>query len=167
MAKKHTAKGAATPAIVQLEKAGVNFRVLEYEHDADHMNDGYGLEAAEKLGISAKQVCKTLMVDVGAERVIGVVPVSGKLSMKAIASAVHAKKASMTSPEVAQRESGYVVGGISPFGQRTKHQTVIDEGVLAFDEFLVSGGKRGLDVALNPHDAVKVLHAIVANIATD
>lgn len=165
MSKKHEQTSKSTPAIAQLEKAGVTFRVVEYEHDSDHMEDGYGLEAAEKLGVNAEQVCKTLMVDTGEKRVIGIVPVNGRLSMKSIASAVHAKKASMTSPDVAQRESGYVVGGISPFGQRTHHETVLDSSVMKFDEILVSGGKRGLDVVLNPKDIVSILNATVADIA--
>ena len=165
MSKKHAETGKATPAIAQLEEAGINFRIAQYEHDADHMDDGYGVEAAEKLGVSAAQVCKTLMVDTGEKRVVGIVPVNGRLNMKAIAAAVHAKKASMTSPEVAQRESGYVVGGISPFGQKTKHETVLDTSVMQFDEILVSGGKRGLDVVLNPQDIVTLLNATVADIA--
>jgi len=164
MSKKHATTGKATPATAQLENAGITFRVVDYEHDADHMDDGYGMEAAQKLGVNAEQVCKTLMVDTGEKRVVGIVPVNGRLSMKAIASAVHAKKASMTSPDVAQRESGYVVGGISPFGQRTHHETVLDASVMHFDEILVSGGKRGLDVVLNPNDLVSLLNATVADI---
>ena len=148
MSKKHAETGKATPAIAQLENAGITFRIAQYEHDADHMDDGYGIEAAEKLGVSAAQVCKTLMVDTGEKRVVGIVPVNG-----------------MTSPEVAQRESGYVVGGISPFGQKTHHETVLDSSVMQFDEILVSGGKRGLDVVLNPQDIVTLLNATVADIA--
>lgn len=165
MSKRHSAS-SATPAIAQLEQAGVIFRILEYVHDADHMDEGYGLEAAAKLGIDASQVCKTLMVDTGNQRVVGIVPVNTRLNMKSIASAVGAKKATMTSPEVAQRESGYVVGGISPFGQRTHHQTVLDASVMNYPEILVSAGKRGLDVALDPHDLVTLLNANIAHIAT-
>ncbi|RFT31492.1 Cys-tRNA(Pro) deacylase, partial [Gardnerella vaginalis] len=91
MSKKHATTGKATPAIAQLENAGITFRVVDYEHDADHMDDGYGMEAAQKLGVNAEQVCKTLMVDTGEKRVVGIVPVNGRLSMKAIASAVNAK----------------------------------------------------------------------------
>ena len=78
MSKKHATTGKATPAIAQLENAGITFRIAEYEHDADHMDDGYGIEAAEKLGVSAAQVCKTLMVDTGEKRVVGIVPVNGR-----------------------------------------------------------------------------------------
>ena len=91
------------------------------------MDDGYGIEAARKLGFDEHQVFKTLMADTGAARVVGVVPVSGHMDLKALAAAVGAKKAAMADPKVAMRESGYVVGGISPFGQRTRHATVLDE----------------------------------------
>lgn len=98
MGKKHAATGKATPAIAQLENAGITFRVVDYEHDADHMDDGYGMEAAQKLGVNAEQVCKTLMVDTGEKRVVGIVPVNARLSMKAIASAVNAKKSKHDKP---------------------------------------------------------------------
>ena len=148
MAKKskHDKGAGSTPATVQLEKAGVEFHVYEYEHSNDHMDDGYGVEAATKLGFDEHQVFKTLMADTGAERVVGVVPVSGHMDLKALAAAVGAKKASMADPKVAMRESGYVVGGISPLGQKTRHKTVLDESALQFDQILVSGGKRGLSV---------------------
>ena len=90
------------------------------------MDDGYGVEAATKLGFDEHQVFKTLMADTGSERVVGVVPVSGHMDLKALAAAVGAKKAAMADPKVAMRESGYVVGGISPRGQRTHHKTVLD-----------------------------------------
>ena len=109
MAKKskHDKGAGSTPATVQLEKAGVEFHVYEYEHSNDHMDDGYGVEAATKLGFDEHQVFKTLMADTGAERVVGVVPVSGHMDLKALAAAVGAKKASMADPKVAMRESGY------------------------------------------------------------
>ena len=117
MAKKKHEKGAgSTPATVQLEKAGVPFKTYEYAHSNDHMDDGYGVEAATKLGFDEHQVFKTLMADTGSERVVGVVPVSGHMDLKALAAAVGAKKAAMADPKVAMRESGYVVGGISPLG---------------------------------------------------
>lgn len=164
---KAGAKGAgSTPATVQLEQAGVAFRLYEYEHSSDHMDDGYGLEAARKLGFDEHQVFKTLMADVGSERVVGVVPVSGHMDLKALAAAVGAKKATMADPKVAMRESGYVVGGISPLGQKTHHKTVLDSSALDHAEILVSGGKRGLSVGLDPHDLLAVLNAQAAPIAT-
>lgn len=155
-----------TPATLQLHAAGVEFHTYVYEHSSDHLDEGYGLEAAQKLGLDPDQIYKTLMVDVGDRRVIGVVPVSRHLQMKAIAAAVSAKKAALADPRVAQRESGYVVGGISPFGQRTRHDTVLDEGALRFEEILVSGGRRGFDVGVTPTDLLAVLHAVTAPIAT-
>ena len=164
---RHKHQSPTTPATLQLRHAGVSFRTYVYDHSQDHLDEGYGLEAAQKLGFSAAQVYKTLMVDVSDRRVIGIVPVSGHLSMKAMAAAVGSKKATLADPKVAQRESGYVVGGISPFGQRTGHQTVLDETALHFDEILVSGGRRGFDIGVNPADVVNVLHATTAPIATN
>ena len=167
-----TAAGSAddhaptTPATLQLQEAGVAFHTYVYEHSSDHLDEGYGLEAARKLGLDPDQIYKTLMVDVGDRRVIGVVPVSRHMQMKAIAAAVNAKKAVLADPKVAQRESGYVVGGISPFGQRTRHDTVLDERALRFEEILVSGGRRGFDVGVAPADLLAVLHAVTAPIAT-
>ena len=157
-------KSAATPAIRQLEDANIPFTMHEYVHEAG--DEGYGLEAAKKLGYDEAQVFKTLMADTGDERVIGVVPVNGHMSLKELAHAVGAKKAEMADPKVAMRESGYVVGGISPLGQKTHHKTVLDESALNFDEILVSGGKRGLSLGVNPHDLLAVLNATTAPIAT-
>ena len=163
---KHEKGAGSTPATVQLEKAGVPFKTYEYEHSNDHMDDGYGVEAAKKLGFDEHQVFKTLVADTGSERVVGVVPVSGHMDLKALAAAVGAKKASMADPKVAMRESGYVVGGISPLGQRTHHKTVLDESALQFDEILLSGGKRGFSIGVNPHDLLKALNAVAAPIGT-
>ena len=164
--RKHDGRAPTTPATMQLERAGIHFHTYIYEHSADHFDEGYGLEAALKLGFNADQIYKTLMVDVGERRVIGIVPVSRHLHMKALAAAVGAKKATLADPKVAQRESGYVVGGISPFGQRIRHQSILDAGALRFDEILMSGGRRGFDIGVSPTDALKVLHATTAPIAT-
>ncbi|OXM99462.1 aminoacyl-tRNA deacylase [Bifidobacterium vansinderenii] len=165
--KAKNAKGkGSTPATLQLENAGVAFTLHEYEHSNDHMDDGYGVEAATKLGYDQHQVYKTLLADTGDELVTAVVPVSGHLDMKALAAAVGAKKAQMADPKKAMRQTGYVVGGISPLGQKTHHRTVIDEGALAFDEMLVSGGKRGLSIGVAPKDLIAVLGAVTAPIAT-
>ena len=160
MSKKKHEKGAgSTPATVQLEKAGIPFKTYEYAHSNDHMDDGYGVEAATKLGFDEHQVFKTLMADTGSERVVGV-------DLKALAAAVGAKKATMADPKVAMRESGYVVGGISPLGQRTHHKTVLDESALQYDEILLSGGKRGFSIGIDPNDLLKVLDAVAAPIGT-
>ncbi len=167
MAKKSRKETAAsTPATAQLNKAGIEFQTFSYDHDSDHMDEGYGIEAASKLGFAQEQVFKTLMADTGDARVIGVVPVSGHLDLKALAAAVGAKKASMADAKTAERESGYVLGGISPLGQRTRHVTVLDASAMQYDQILVSGGKRGFDIGINPQDLVTVLNAIVAQIGT-
>ncbi|MFT8703879.1 Cys-tRNA(Pro) deacylase [Bifidobacterium aquikefiricola] len=165
--KSKSSKGkGSTPATVMLEKAGVDFHLYEYAHSNEHMDEGYGVEAAEKLGLNPHQIFKTLLADTGAERVVGIVPVSGHLDMKALAAAVGAKKASMADPRQAERETGYVVGGISPLGQRTRHRTVLDSSALEHSEILVSGGKRGFDIGINPQDLITVLKATTADIGT-
>lgn len=162
--RRHREQAAATPAIRQLEEAGVAFTMHEYDHEETY--EGYGLEAARKLGFDERQVFKTLMADTGDERVIGVVPVNGHMSLKELAHAVGAKKAQMADPKVAMRESGYVVGGISPLGQKIRHRTVLDESALDFDTILVSGGKRGLSLGVDPRGLLEVLGAVTAPIAT-
>lgn len=157
---------AGTPALVALEHAGVAHTVHPYEHDASSAV-GYGLEAAEVLGIPPEQVYKTLMADVDGTLTVAVVPVTGKLDLKALAAAVGGKRATMADPAVAERVTGYVVGGISPLGQKTAHPTVIDETVVLFDTVYVSGGRRGLDIGLAPDDLVALTDATVADIARD
>ena len=155
---------AGTPALVALEAAGVPHTAHPYEHDAG--NDvGYGLEAAQVLGVPPEQVFKTLMTVVDGALTVAVVPVTGKLDLKALAAAVGGKKAAMADRAVAERATGYVVGGISPLGQRTAHPTVVDETAELFDTVLVSGGRRGLDVELAPSDLVRLTRAVVADIA--
>lgn len=157
---------AGTPALVALERAGVAHTVHAYEHDPS-AGVGYGLEAAEVLGLAPEQVYKTLMADVDGTLTVAVVPVVGKLDLKALAAAVGGKRATMADPAVAERVTGYVVGGISPLGQKTAHPTVVDETVVLFDTVYVSGGRRGLDIGLAPDDLVALTHATVADIARD
>jgi len=157
-----------TPAIVELEAAGEEFRVHEFAHDPGSRN--YGLEAATALGVDTERVFKTLLAQVttdkGVETVVGIVPVSGQLSMRELAAAVGGKRAEMCPPEVAQRLTGYVVGGISPFGQRKRLRTVVDETCLLYDSVFVSGGKRGLDLEVHYEVLVRVLDAVLAPIGT-
>ncbi len=156
-------KGAGgTPATVALTTAGVAFTEHVYEHDPAAAS--YGMEAAEALGLAPEQVLKTLLTSVDGRLVVGVVPVSGQLDLKAVAAAVGGKKATMADPADAERATGYVVGGISPVGQRRAHPTVLDESALAFDTVYVSGGRRGLDLGLAPADLVRVTGAVVAAI---
>ena len=140
-----------TPAINAVKGARVAHRVHEYEHDP--RADSYGLEAAEALGQDPSQVFKTLLADLdGRKTVVAILPVEYRLDLKALAAAGGAKKAAMTDPEVAERLTGYVVGGISPLGQKRRLDTYIDRSAEGFDVIFVSAGKRGLELELAPAD---------------
>jgi Cys-tRNA(Pro)/Cys-tRNA(Cys) deacylase len=161
MATKKRAGG--TPAVQALERSGVDFVLHPYEHDA--RADSYGLEAAEVLGVEPARVFKTLVADVDGDLVVGIVPVSARLDLKALARAVGGRKATMADPAAAQRATGYVVGGISPLGQKRAHPTVVDSSALEHDTVLVSAGRRGLDVELAPADLVTLTSAATADVA--
>ena len=139
------------------------FSVHDYAHDPRSV--GFGLEAAAALGLDPDRVYKTLMVNADGRLVVAVVPVSGMLDLKALARAVDASKAAMADVKEAERATGYVAGGISPFGQKRPHPTVVDESVELWDTVYVSGGRRGLDVEIAPADLVEVTGAIVADVA--
>ncbi len=143
-------KPGGTPAAKALLAAGVDFTLHPYDHHEGGAN--FGEEAAHSLGVDPERIFKTLIADVGGELVVGIVPVAGHLDLKALAAAVGAKKASMADPAVAARSSGYVVGGISPIGQRTRLRTILDASADDFDTIFVSAGKRGLQVELAPAD---------------
>jgi Cys-tRNA(Pro)/Cys-tRNA(Cys) deacylase len=147
---------------VALDAAGIAYTIHEYER-GDDLHD-FGREAADALGLDHDRVFKTLVVVADDELVVAIVPVSCQLSMKRVAAAVGAKKAAMCEVSRAERSSGYIVGGISPIGQRRQLRTVIDETAELFDEVFVSGGRRGMDVGLAPTDLIAVLDAIVAPI---
>ncbi|WP_115787410.1 Cys-tRNA(Pro) deacylase [Arthrobacter silvisoli] len=161
MAKKQASTG--TPATAALAAAGVPFTLHPYAHDP--AAESYGLEAADVLGVDPSRVFKTLMVDIEGKLAVGIVPVSGTLDLKAIAAAMGSKKAAMADPKTAERRTGYVLGGISPLGQRQPSPTVVDESALGFHTVLVSGGRRGLDIELAPADLVRLTKARVAPIA--
>lgn len=161
MAKRSRAGG--TPATRALTEAGVDFVLREYEHDPAAAS--YGTEAADALGVDPQRVLKTLLAEVDGTLAVGIVPVSGQLDLKALAAALGGKRAVMADPAKAERSTGYVVGGISPVGQRRPLPTVLDESASAFDTVLVSGGKRGLDIELAPADLVRVTGATLAAIA--
>jgi Cys-tRNA(Pro)/Cys-tRNA(Cys) deacylase len=152
-----------TPATQALTRAGVAFTTHPYEHDPSASS--YGLEAAEVLGLPADQVFKTLCVAVDGRLVVGIVPVSRQHDLKAGAAAVGGKKATMAEPVAAERSTGYVVGGISPLGQKRAHPTVVDETATAHETIYVSGGRRGLDIGLAPEDLVRLTGATTAPIA--
>lgn len=155
---------SGTPATVALIAAGIAFTEHAYAHDPSAAS--FGLEAAEALGVDAERVFKTLLAEVDGRLVVGVVPVTGMLDLKALAAVVGGKKAVMADPSVAERRTGYVVGGISPIGQKTAHPTVLDETVELWDTVFVSGGRRGLDLELAPADLARVTGATTAAIAT-
>jgi Cys-tRNA(Pro)/Cys-tRNA(Cys) deacylase len=152
-----------TPATRAARHAGISFAVHEYRHDPSARS--YGLEAAEALGVPAEQVFKTLLVEGQRGLAVGVVPVSRTLDLKAVAAALGVKKVAMAPPAAAERTTGYVVGGISPVGQRKALPTVVDDSALAFERVYVSGGRRGLDLSLSPTDLVRVTGATCASIA--
>ncbi len=158
-----------TPATRALERAGVAHVVRAYEHDpaSTAAAGGYGVEAATALGVDPATVLKTLLVEVDDRLVVAVCPVPSRLDLKAVAAAVGGKKARMADPAAAERSTGYVVGGISPLGQRRRLTTVVDGSALTHPAVLVSGGRRGLDLELAPADLVRLTDAVVAPVAAD
>ncbi len=161
MASKSSDGG--TPATVALTRAGVTFTVHSYQHDPTAAS--YGLEAAVALGVEPARVFKTLVCRADGRLTVGVVPVSHQLDLKAVAAAVGAKRAVMADAADAERASGYVVGGISPLGQRRPHPTVLDRSALDHDTMFVSGGRRGLELELDPADLTRLSGAVIAAIA--
>ncbi|WP_066166658.1 Cys-tRNA(Pro) deacylase [Gordonia hydrophobica] len=157
---------AATPAIAALERAAVPFDVHKYKHDR-HRAD-YGDEAvavtASTLGVQAAQIFKTLVIDLGGTLGVAVIPVPEKLSLKAAAKALGAAKGEMAQAAKVTRSTGYVLGGVSPLGQKTALPTVVDASALQWDSVLCSGGRRGLEIQLAPSDLVAVTGAVVAEI---
>ncbi|MFI5608780.1 Cys-tRNA(Pro) deacylase [Amycolatopsis sp. NPDC051903] len=155
--------GKGTPATALLTKQKVAHTLHAYDHDP--RADSYGLEAAEALGLEAARVFKTLVADVDGKLTVGVVPVTGQLDLKALAAAAGGKKARMADPAAAQRATGYVLGGISPLGHRSRLPVVIDSSASAFPTVYCSAGRRGLEVELAPADLVRLTGAVVASIA--
>lgn len=159
MAKKGR---ASTPATAELTRLGVSFAIRAYDHDPAATD--FGREAAEALGVAPERVFKTLLADVDGELVVGIVPVAGRLDLKALAAAAGGKRAQLADPAVAERRTGYVVGGISPIGQRSRLRTVLDDSAESHETVLVSGGRRGLDIELAPADLARATGATLAPI---
>jgi Cys-tRNA(Pro)/Cys-tRNA(Cys) deacylase len=156
---------AATPAIAALIAAGVPHEVVPYHHDP--RNESFGDEAVAELAgldISGDQIFKTLVIAVPKGLAVAVLPVPYRLSLKAAAAALHVSKAELAERAAAERSTGYVIGGISPLGQRKPLPTVVDDSVHAWDRVLCSAGKRGLQVALAPADLVRLTEAVTADI---
>ena len=150
---------ARTPAIAAAERAGVPFRTHEYAHD--RKAESYGLEAAEKLGLDPGRVFKTLVVEVDGKLGVAVVPVAAQLDLKALG----CKRSALAGRESAERATGYVLGGISPLGQRKRLPVVLDASALAHETVHVSAGRRGLELELDPRDLIRLTSAEVRPIA--
>ncbi|MBW8173257.1 Cys-tRNA(Pro) deacylase [Ornithinimicrobium sp. Arc0846-15] len=159
--KKRTAGG--TPATAALDADGAPYRALPYEHDPSA--ESYGLEAAQALGVDPARVFKTLLVKGESTLLVGIVPVSGALDLKTLAAAAGVKKVAMAGAQEAERSTGYVLGGISPIGQRKALATYLDASADNFETILVSGGKRGFDLELAPRDLLRLTGGSLAPIA--
>jgi len=152
-----------TPAINEAKKRNVLHKLHEYSHDES--SESYGLEAVEKMGVPAERVYKTLLVSLdNKELVVGVIPVSSLLSMKLIAKVAGAKKAVMADKTDVERSTGYVLGGVSPLGQKRRLRTFIDSSVNNYSTIYVSAGRRGLEIELNPDDLSKLTNGLLFEI---
>ncbi len=152
-----------TPATLALDRAGVSYALATYDYDPNA--DRIGLQAAEALGVPPGEVLKTLIVRADGKPACVVLASDREVSMKKLAAALHAKTAEMMPPADAERITGYRVGGVSPFGQKKRLPTVLDAGAALLDQAFMHGGQRGLQLRLGPADAVRLLDAIVAEIA--
>lgn len=152
-----------TPATLLLDSLGIPFTPHPYEHASTATN--FGEEASMLLGLDEAQVFKTLVVAADDALVVAVVPVAGRLDLRALATIVGARKAALADPVLASKRTGYVVGGISPIGQKVPLRTVVDETAELFDTVFVSGGRRGFDIGLAPADLARATGAVFAPIA--
>ncbi|WP_298147953.1 Cys-tRNA(Pro) deacylase [uncultured Acinetobacter sp.] len=152
-----------TPGINLVKKAKITHKIHEYSHDES--SESYGLEAAEKMGVAEDRVFKTLVVALdNNDLVVGILPVSSLLSMKLIAKALGAKKAVMADKADVERSTGYVLGGVSPLGQKKRLKTVIDSSAKNYSTIYVSAGRRGLEIELAPDDLIKLTSGLLAKI---
>ncbi|MER7131796.1 Cys-tRNA(Pro) deacylase [Streptosporangium saharense] len=162
MSKSRNKGGQGTPATVALTQAKVGFALHPYEHDANAQ--AYGEEAADALGVPYERIFKTLVAEVEGGLAVAVVPVAGKLDLKAFAAALGGKRAAMAEAAKVERVTGYVVGGISPLGQRRALPTVVDASALEFDTIYFSAGRRGLQIETAPAELVRLTRATTAPI---
>ena len=152
-----------TPGIQEAKKYKISYSIHEYSHDES--SESYGLEAADKMGVSQNVVFKTLVLTLdNKELVVGIIPVSSKLSLKLIAKALGAKKAAMADKLTVERSTGYILGGVSPIGQKKRLKTIIDSSVNNYSTIYVSAGRRGLEIELSPVDLTKLTNGKIADI---
>lgn len=164
MSKKPARSGGATPAINDIRKRGIRYLLHSYEFDPRDL--GIGEQAAQALGIVAERMFKTLMVVIdGKQLAVALTPVHAETHMKTLAAAVGGKRAAMATVAEAERATGYVKGGISPFGQRQKLDVVVDRTVENHETIFVNGGRRGLQIELSPGDLIAALEATIADLA--
>jgi len=152
-----------TPAINQLKQKKKTFNIHQYQHDANAQS--FGIEAVEKLSLNAPQVFKTLVICTDTNQLaVAIVPVMFKLNLKLVAKALKVKKVKMADANRVETTTGYVLGGVSPLGQKKALTTVIDKSAQNFTNVFVSGGKRGLEIELSPQDLATMCRATFANI---
>lgn len=153
-----------TPCIKLLKKVKKEYKVHQYEHESSYSS--YGEEAAEKLGVTPERIFKTLVVQNEKNFAVGIVPVVSKLNLKALAKALGVKKVAMADAHDVEKITGYVLGGVSPLGQKKRLPSIIDESALSHESIFVSAGKRGLEVELSPYVLQELLNAKLEKIET-
>ncbi|MGI9449988.1 MAG: Cys-tRNA(Pro) deacylase [Geminicoccaceae bacterium] len=164
MPKKSTRSSGATPAVNDIEKHGIHYRLHSYDFDPGDL--GIGEQAAKALGIAPERIFKTLMVVIDGQKLaVALTPVNAETHMKTLAAALGGKRAAMATIAQAERATGYVKGGISPFGQRQKLDVVVDRTVEQHETVFVNGGKRGLQIELAPGELIKALGTTLADLA--
>jgi Cys-tRNA(Pro)/Cys-tRNA(Cys) deacylase len=152
-----------TPGISVAKMAKIAHKVHQYAHDP--LSESFGEEAAEKLGVPAARVFKTLVISLDNKQLaVGIIPVSSKLSMKNIAKAAGVKRATLAAQSDVERSTGYVLGGVSPLGQKQKLKTIIDASAKKYPSVYVSAGRRGLEIELSPDDLARLINASFAQI---
>ena len=155
-----------TPAVKQCQKYKISFTLHQYQHDVNAAS--YGLEAAEKLAVDSKHIYKTLIVETESKKLaVAIVPVTKQLNLKSIATALKCKKVTMADPKRVQSSTGYVLGGVSPLGQKRSLVTIIDSSCRLLHSMYVSGGKRGLEIELSSDDLASLTKGEFEKIAKD
>lgn len=171
--KKSKSKGsghAATPAIAACEAAGINIKVHQFPHGDDNFGEEAAMWLNEHLGVEPERIFKTLIVELSGKKkglAVSVVPVTGRMNLKAVAAALDASKAEMATPQAAINSTGYIPGGISPLGQKRRLPTVLDSSSATHERIFVSGGRRGWDIEIAPEDLVSLTSAVLYDVARD